>query len=183
MLVRVTKGFPRAKKLIRICWRSRVVRTSLRLREGLNGPYTPKDAAVCWASRTNLFKAVIFDVASGSGTIRGVDLSRGNATNTSEGVPESFVTSGWLFLVWRVLLSIKLMEYLRELAWVMKERARYALRQWTKCLCKKLHRKKRRSIYAVSQRKVCRKNISNWIHPVIRLRVSVLIKWSTLLVL
>ena len=47
--------FFRAKKLIRICWRSRVVRTSLRLREGLHGPYTPKDAAVCSAVRRNHF--------------------------------------------------------------------------------------------------------------------------------
>ena len=39
-------------------------------------------------------KAVMFHVASGSGSVGGVELSRGNATNTSEGVAESFVTSG-----------------------------------------------------------------------------------------
>ena len=39
-------------------------------------------------------KAVVFDVASGSGTVGGVELSRGNVTDPSEGVPESFVTSG-----------------------------------------------------------------------------------------
>ena len=33
------------------------------------------------------------DMASGSGTVGGVGLSRGNATNTSEDVAESFVTS------------------------------------------------------------------------------------------
>ena len=36
----------------------------------------------------------MFDVASGSGRVGGVGLSKGNATNTSEGVHESFVTSG-----------------------------------------------------------------------------------------
>ena len=39
-------------------------------------------------------KAVVFDVASGSGTVGGAGLSKGNGTNTSEGVPESFLTSG-----------------------------------------------------------------------------------------
>ena len=41
-------------------------------------------------------KAVVFDVASGSGTVGGVELSRGNITDPSGGVPESFVTSGGL---------------------------------------------------------------------------------------
>ena len=36
----------------------------------------------------------MFDVANGNGMVGGVELSRGNATNTSEGVPESFVTTG-----------------------------------------------------------------------------------------
>ena len=36
----------------------------------------------------------MFDVASGSGTVGGVELSRENVTDPSEGVPESFVTSG-----------------------------------------------------------------------------------------
>ena len=39
-------------------------------------------------------KAVVFDVASGSGNVGGAGLSKSNDTNTSEGVPESFVTSG-----------------------------------------------------------------------------------------
>ena len=39
-------------------------------------------------------KAVVFDVASGSRTVGGVELSRGNVIDLSEGVPESFVTSG-----------------------------------------------------------------------------------------
>ena len=41
-----------------------------------------------------LCKAVLFDVASESGTVRGAGLSKGNDTNTSEGVPELLVTSG-----------------------------------------------------------------------------------------
>ena len=36
----------------------------------------------------------MFDVASGSGTVGGVELSRENVTDPSEGVPESSVTSG-----------------------------------------------------------------------------------------
>ena len=39
-------------------------------------------------------KAVVFDVASGSGTVGGVELSRGTITDPSEDVPKSFVTSG-----------------------------------------------------------------------------------------
>ena len=36
----------------------------------------------------------MFDVASGSGTVGGVELSKENVTDPSDGVPESFVTSG-----------------------------------------------------------------------------------------
>ena len=36
----------------------------------------------------------MFVVGSGSGKVGGVGLSKGNATSTSEGVPESFLTSG-----------------------------------------------------------------------------------------
>ena len=36
----------------------------------------------------------MFDVASGSGPVGGVELSRRNGTDPSEGVPDSFVTSG-----------------------------------------------------------------------------------------
>ena len=39
-------------------------------------------------------KAVVFDVASGSGTVGRIESSRGNVTDPSEGVPESFVMSG-----------------------------------------------------------------------------------------
>ena len=39
-------------------------------------------------------KTVIFDVTSGCGTVGDGDLPRGNATNASESVSESFVTSG-----------------------------------------------------------------------------------------
>ena len=37
---------------------------------------------------------MVFGVAGGSGTVGGVELARGNVTDPSEGVPESFVTSG-----------------------------------------------------------------------------------------
>ena len=83
----LTEGFPRAWRLIRFCGRNWVVGTSLQLRKRLPGPFIPRDAAVCC-------KAVMFDVASGSGTVGGVELLRRNVTNPSEGVAESFVTSG-----------------------------------------------------------------------------------------
>ena len=38
--------------------------------------------------------AAVFDVASGSGTVGGVELSRENVTDPSQGVPESFMTRG-----------------------------------------------------------------------------------------
>ena len=47
---------------------------------------TEPDEPVC--------KAVVFDVASGSEEVGDVRFSKGNVTNTSEGVPELFVTSG-----------------------------------------------------------------------------------------
>ena len=56
--------------------------------------YTKRRSSVLGEQDEPLCKALMFDVASGSGTVVGVELSRGNATNTSEGVPESFVTSG-----------------------------------------------------------------------------------------
>ena len=41
-----------------------------------------------------LCKRLMFDVASVSGTVRGVEVSTKKATNISEGVPEKIVTSG-----------------------------------------------------------------------------------------
>ena len=77
------------------------------LREELGGPNvtsTPKRAAwpiyskrgssVLDKQEETLCKSVMFDVASGSGEVGGVGLSKGKATSTSEGVLESFVTSG-----------------------------------------------------------------------------------------
>ena len=71
---------------------------------GANVTSTPKRAA--WPIYTKrrssglrgldepVCKAVLFDVVSGSGTVGGIELSRGNVTNPSERVAESFVTSG-----------------------------------------------------------------------------------------
>ena len=42
-------------------------------------------------------KAVMFDVARGRGTVGSGELSRENATNTREGVPENYVTSSGFF--------------------------------------------------------------------------------------
>ena len=77
------------------------------LREGLgsaNVTSTPKKAAwpIYSKRRSSVWKepdepvckAVVFDVASWSGKVGGVELSRENDTDLGEGVPESFVTSG-----------------------------------------------------------------------------------------
>ena len=56
--------------------------------------YTKKRGSVLGEQEGPLCKAVIFDVASGSGIVEGVEVSRKNVTDRSEGVPESFVTSG-----------------------------------------------------------------------------------------
>ena len=56
--------------------------------------YTKRRGSVLNGQEGPLCKAVIFDVASGSGTVGGVELARENVTDPSEGVPESFVTSG-----------------------------------------------------------------------------------------
>ena len=56
--------------------------------------YTKRRTSVLSEQDEPFCKAMIFDVDSGGVTVGGVELSRRNATNTSEGVPESFVTSG-----------------------------------------------------------------------------------------
>ena len=56
--------------------------------------YTKKRGSVLGEQEGPFCKAVMFDVAGGSGTVGGVELSRENVTDRSEGVPESFVTSG-----------------------------------------------------------------------------------------
>ena len=55
--------------------------------------YTKRRSSVLGRQEEPRCKAVMFDVASGSRTVGAVE-SRGNETVTSEGVPESFVTSG-----------------------------------------------------------------------------------------
>ena len=61
--------------------------------------YTKRRSSVLSDQDEPLCKAVMFDVASGSGTNGGVDLSRRNPTNTRGGVPENFETSaGFSFL-------------------------------------------------------------------------------------
>ena len=56
--------------------------------------YSKRRSSVSEEPDEPVCKAVVFDVASGSGTVGGVELSRENVTDPSEGVPESFVTSG-----------------------------------------------------------------------------------------
>ena len=85
---------------------SPIVEVNEVLREELGSAHvtsTPKIAAWPIYSKTRssvskkpdepVCKAVVFDVASGSGTVGGVELSKENVTDTSEGVPESFFTS------------------------------------------------------------------------------------------
>ena len=56
--------------------------------------YSKRRSSVLDKQEEPLCKAVMFVVASGSGEVGDVGLSKRNVTNTSEGVPESFVTSG-----------------------------------------------------------------------------------------
>ena len=56
--------------------------------------YSKRRSSVLKEPDEPICKAVVFDVASWSGTVGDAGLSKGNDTNTSEGVPESFVTSG-----------------------------------------------------------------------------------------
>ena len=56
--------------------------------------YTKKRGSLLGEQEGPLRKAVMFDVAIGIGTVGGVELSRESVTDRSEGVPESFVTSG-----------------------------------------------------------------------------------------
>ena len=55
---------------------------------------TKKRGSVLGEQEGPLCKAFMFDVASGSGTDGGVELSREKVTDWCEGVPESLVTSG-----------------------------------------------------------------------------------------
>ena len=61
--------------------------------------YSKRRSSVLEKQEESLCKAVMFDVASGNGEVGGVGLSKGNATNKSEGVPESFVTSAGFSLL------------------------------------------------------------------------------------
>ena len=56
--------------------------------------YTKRRCGVLNEPDEPICRVVMFDVASGSGTLAGVGLSRGNVTDPSEDVPESFVTIG-----------------------------------------------------------------------------------------
>ena len=56
--------------------------------------YTKKRSSVSKGPDEPVLKVVVFDVASGNGTVGGVELSRVGDTDPSEDVPESFVTSG-----------------------------------------------------------------------------------------
>ena len=56
--------------------------------------YSKKRSSVLNNPDKLVCKAVVFDFAIGSGTVGGVELPRGNVTDPSEGVPESFVTTG-----------------------------------------------------------------------------------------
>ena len=56
--------------------------------------YSKRRSSVLKEPDEPVCEAVVFDVASGSGAVGDAGLSNGNDTNKSEGVPESFVTSG-----------------------------------------------------------------------------------------
>ena len=56
--------------------------------------YSKRRSSVLKEPDEPVCRAVVFDVASGSGTVGGVESSRENVTDSSEGVPESFMKSG-----------------------------------------------------------------------------------------
>ena len=62
--------------------------------------YTEKHSSVLGEQDKSPCNAVMFDVASGSGTVGGGELPKWKVTNASECVPESFETSGG-FSSWR----------------------------------------------------------------------------------
>ena len=55
--------------------------------------YTKRRGSVLSEQDRPPCKAVMFEVATGRGTVGGGEMLRGNATNASEAVPDSFVTS------------------------------------------------------------------------------------------
>ena len=56
--------------------------------------YSRRRSRVLSEQRGPLCNAVMFDKVSGSGNVGGAELSKGNDTNTIEGMPESFVSRG-----------------------------------------------------------------------------------------
>ena len=103
---------------------------------------------------------MISDVASGSGTVGGVELSRGNATNTSEDVPESFVTSGGFSTLEGIAQRQADVRFVGACMDCEGE-GLVPIRQWLRCLGKKQPRRRGLGISPVSRRKVFRKIFSN----------------------
>ena len=102
----------------------------------------------------------MFDVASESGSVGGVELSQENDTNTSEGVPESFMTSDG-FSTWEGIAQRQVAE--RFLGVRIGDEGEFMVRipPVNEVFGKKLHRKGTRSITPVSRLKVCWKIFSN----------------------
>ena len=115
--------------------------------------YSKRRSSVLREPDEPVCKAVVFDVASGSGTVGGIELSRGTVTDPSEGVPESVVTSGG-FSIWRILLDGKRMRNVWVPALVVEEKEWCAFHRWRRCFWKKLPRRKELNIILVSRRKV-----------------------------
>ena len=97
MLVLMIGGLPRRQRLTGFCGKNcncDVATVTSTPKRAAWPIYSKRRSSVLKEPDVPVCKAVVFDVASGSGTVGEIELSRENVTDWSEGVPESFVTSG-----------------------------------------------------------------------------------------
>ena len=102
----------------------------------------------------------MFDVASGSGTVGGVELSRENVTNPSEGAPENLVTSGG-FSSLEDIAQRQADGSFVDSCLDGEGEGMVRIPPVEEMFCKRLRRRKERSITLISRRRVCKKSISN----------------------
>ena len=115
--------------------------------------YTKKRSSVLGRQEEPRCKAVMFDVASGSGTAGAVE-SRENETVTSEGVLESLVTSGG-FSVLEGIARHQADEGIAGVGVGKEGEGMVRVPPVDECLGEIFQRRRGQSIIPVSQRKVC----------------------------
>ena len=116
--------------------------------------YSKRQSSVLREPDEPVYNAVVFDMAGGSGTVGGAGLSKGNDTNTSEGVPESFVTSGG-FSALEGIAQRQADESFVGVRVGSEGEKWCAFHHWTRCWGKKLQRRRGRGITPISWQKVC----------------------------